>query len=139
MADFTSVASSAAAIFAQPTAAIKQAANATTTSFAATLSKVQGAVGLRPKTGFTSGPTYEAGTITGQTKGPSTTPSTLRNPRSTSSPDRSRPGCAGLALSIFEIGCRHDLDVNHPRSRQLPNYPLVGADRAKIEFAIGCE
>jgi hypothetical protein len=68
MADFTSVASSAAAIFAQPTAAIKQAANATTTSFAATLSKVQGAVGLRPKTGFTSGPTYEAGTITGQTK-----------------------------------------------------------------------
>jgi hypothetical protein len=68
MADFTSVASSAAAIFARPTASIKHAANATTESFAATLTKVQSAVGIKPQTGFTAGPTYEAGTLAGQTK-----------------------------------------------------------------------
>jgi hypothetical protein len=68
MADLTSVASSAAALFARPTAAIKQAANATSSSFSASLAKVQSVVGVRPKTGFTGGPTYEAGTIAGQTK-----------------------------------------------------------------------
>ena len=37
-------------------------------SFAAALTRVQTTVGLKPKEGFTAGPTYEATTLTGQTK-----------------------------------------------------------------------
>ena len=40
----------------------------TNKSFADTLSKVETTIGLKPKTGFTAGPTYEANTLTGQTK-----------------------------------------------------------------------
>jgi hypothetical protein len=52
----------------QQTAALSKAAGAATTSFASTLSSVQATIVGKPKTGFTSGPTYEAGTLTGQTK-----------------------------------------------------------------------
>jgi hypothetical protein len=68
MTDISSVASSAAAIVARPAAALKAAADATETSFEGALSKVQSTLAVKPKTGFTSGPTYEAGTLTGQTK-----------------------------------------------------------------------
>jgi uncharacterized membrane protein YfcA len=67
MADISSVASSTAAFFSQQTAALTKAAGSATTSFASTLSSVQNTI-VRPKTGFTAGPTYEAGTLTGQTK-----------------------------------------------------------------------
>lgn len=67
MTDISSVASSTAAFFSQGTAAIGKAASSATTSFANTLSSVQNAV-VKPKTGFTSGATYEAGTLTGKTK-----------------------------------------------------------------------
>ena len=68
MTDISSVTSSAAAIVAKQAASLNKAASAATTSFANTLSRVQSTIGIRPKTGFTAGPTYEAGTLTGQTK-----------------------------------------------------------------------
>ena len=68
MTDISSVTASAAAIMAKQTADLHKAASAVTTSFAHTLSKAQNAVGLGPKTGFTAGPTYEAGTLAGQTR-----------------------------------------------------------------------
>jgi hypothetical protein len=68
MTDISSVTSSAAAIVAKQAASLNKAASAATTSFANTLSKVQSTIGIRPKTGFAAGPTYEAGTLTGQTK-----------------------------------------------------------------------
>ncbi len=68
MSDISSVSSSATAFIAKQTADLNKAAGAATASFASTLSKVQRSVGLGPKTGFTAGPTYEAGTLTGRTK-----------------------------------------------------------------------
>jgi hypothetical protein len=53
---------------AKQTADLGKAANAATTSFESALSKVKSTIVGRPKTGFASGPTYEAGTLTGQTK-----------------------------------------------------------------------
>jgi hypothetical protein len=68
MTDLTSITSSATALVANQTAKLTKAAGDATTSFSNTLSKVETAVGIKPKTGFTAGPTYEAGTLTGQTK-----------------------------------------------------------------------
>lgn len=68
MTDISSVTSQASAFVARQTADLNKAASAATTSFANALSKVQNAVGLGPKTGFTAGPTYEANTLAGQTK-----------------------------------------------------------------------
>ena len=68
MTDISSVTSSAVAIVAKQAASLNKAASAATTSFANTLSRVQSTIGIRPRTGFTAGPTYEAGTLTGQTK-----------------------------------------------------------------------
>jgi hypothetical protein len=68
MTDISSVASSAVAMVAKQTADLGKAASAATTSFTGALAKVQSTIVGRPKTGFTSGPTYEAGTLTGQTK-----------------------------------------------------------------------
>jgi hypothetical protein len=64
----SSIASSTAAAVGKQVTDLNNAASATTASFASVLSKVQTAVGLRPKTGFSAGPTYEAGTLAGQTK-----------------------------------------------------------------------
>jgi hypothetical protein len=68
MTDLSSITSSISSSLSKQTAAIGQAANATQKSFAHTLSQVEVAVGLKPKTGFTAGPTYEAQTLAGQTK-----------------------------------------------------------------------
>jgi hypothetical protein len=69
MADISSVASSAFAAVSQQTAALGKAASAATTSFGSVLAKVAPAsIGGRPTTGFTAGPTYEATTLSGQTK-----------------------------------------------------------------------
>ena len=50
------------------TAELGKAADATKKNFADTLVQGQTTIGLKPKTGFTAGPTYEAKTLTGQTK-----------------------------------------------------------------------
>jgi hypothetical protein len=69
MADISSVASSAIAAVSEQTAALGKAAGAATTSFGSVLSKVvPTSIGGRPTTGFTAGSTYEAGTLSGQTK-----------------------------------------------------------------------
>lgn len=68
MAGLSSVGSSVAAVIADPAGALKKAAVDTTNSFESALSKVHSAIAGPPKTGFTRGPTYEAGTIAGQTK-----------------------------------------------------------------------
>jgi hypothetical protein len=68
MTDISSVTSSAVAMVTKPITELNKAAGAATTSFAHTLSKAQVAIGLKPKTGFTAGPTYEAGTLAGRTK-----------------------------------------------------------------------
>ena len=64
----SSIVSSTTAAVGKQLSNLNNAASATTASFASALNKVQTAVGVKPKTGFTAGPTYEAGTITGQTK-----------------------------------------------------------------------
>ena len=83
----SSVTSSAAAIVAKQAASLDKAASAATTSFANTLSRVQSTIGIRPKTGFTAGPTYEAGTLTGQTKAAFNHTLSAPNPCSASSPE----------------------------------------------------
>ena len=64
----SSIVSSTTAAVGKQVSDLNKAASATTDSFASALTKVQTAVGVKPKTGFTAGPTYEAGTIVGQTK-----------------------------------------------------------------------
>jgi hypothetical protein len=64
----SSIASSTAAAVGKQFSDLNKAASETTASFASALNKVQSAVGVKPKTGFSAGPTYEAGTIAGQTK-----------------------------------------------------------------------
>jgi hypothetical protein len=68
MTDTTSVSSSAAAYLNRQANNVNQAKAATGSAFANMLNQTQVAVGLRPKTGFSSGATYEATTIAGQTK-----------------------------------------------------------------------
>ncbi len=65
MTDISSVASAAVASIAKQTTDLGKAA---TTSFSDALSKVKSTVTGKPSTGFVSGPTYEANTITGKTK-----------------------------------------------------------------------
>jgi hypothetical protein len=68
MTDISSVASSAAAFVAKQTAQLDNAMGAAKASFTQALSKVESGLSGKPRTGFTRGPTYEAGTLTGQTK-----------------------------------------------------------------------
>jgi hypothetical protein len=71
MTDLSSVTSSISATVANQTANLKQAAGAATSSFSSALAKVETTIGAKPKTGFTSGPTYDAiqaNTLTGRTK-----------------------------------------------------------------------
>jgi len=68
MTDISSVASSAVAMVNKQTADLGKAATSASISFESALSKVKTTIVGRPQTGFTSGPTYEAGTLTGKTK-----------------------------------------------------------------------
>jgi len=68
MGSTSPVSSSAGAFVGRQTDNLNQAKAATSSTFANILHQTQVAVGLRPKTGFTSGATYEAQTIAGQTK-----------------------------------------------------------------------
>jgi hypothetical protein len=65
MTDVSSVAPSATDMIAKQANQLNKAAGAAATSFSDTLSKVQNAI-IKPKTGFTAGPTYEANTLTGR-------------------------------------------------------------------------
>jgi hypothetical protein len=68
MSDTTSVSSSTAAFLNKQANNLNQVKAATSSTFAKILSQTEVAVGLKPKTGFSSGATYEAQTIAGQTK-----------------------------------------------------------------------
>jgi hypothetical protein len=68
MSDTSSVSSSVGAFIGRQADNLNRAKAATSSSFANVLHQTQVAVGLRSKTGFTSGATYESQTLTGQTK-----------------------------------------------------------------------
>ena len=68
MTDLSSITSSATSFVANQTAKIGKAVDDTRTSFTAALNRAETTVGIKPKTGFTAGPTYEATTLTGQTQ-----------------------------------------------------------------------
>jgi len=69
MGDTSSVSSSVGAFIGRQLDDLNKARAATSASFASVLNDVETAVGLRPKTGFTSsGATYEANTVAGRTR-----------------------------------------------------------------------
>ena len=68
MADTSSISSSTAAFLGRQADNLNRAKATTSSTFANILNQTQVAVGLRPKTGFSSGATYEAQTLSGQTK-----------------------------------------------------------------------
>jgi hypothetical protein len=68
MTDLSSITSSATSFLANQTAQLTKAAGDAKNSFASALTRAETTVGIKPKAGFTSGPTYEATTLTGQTK-----------------------------------------------------------------------
>jgi hypothetical protein len=68
MGDTSSISSSTAAFLGRQADNVNKAKAVTSSTFAHILSQTQIAVGLKPKTGFSSGATYEATTVAGQTK-----------------------------------------------------------------------
>ena len=69
MSETSSISSSIGAFIGRQIDDLNKVKAATSASFATVLHDVETAVGLRPKTGFTSsGATYEANTIAGKTK-----------------------------------------------------------------------
>jgi hypothetical protein len=68
MTDLSSIAQSTSAYIAGQTAKLTKAASDAQTSFSGALNRAQVNMGLKPKAGFTSGATYEATTVTGQTQ-----------------------------------------------------------------------
>ena len=68
MGSTSSVSSSAGAFVGRQTDNLNEAKATTSSTFANLLNQTQIAVGLRSKTGFSAGATYEAQTLTGQTK-----------------------------------------------------------------------
>ena len=69
MSDISQISSSIGTFVGRQVDDLNKARAATSASFANALHNVETAVGLRPRTGFTtSGATYEANTIAGRTK-----------------------------------------------------------------------
>jgi len=68
MTDLSSITSSTTNFIANQTAQIGKAAVDAKNSFATALNRAETTIGIKPKAGFTAGPTYEATTLTGQTK-----------------------------------------------------------------------
>jgi hypothetical protein len=68
MADTSSVSSSTVAFLGRQADNLNRAKAATSSTFANILHQSQVAVGLRAKTGFSAGATYDSQTIAGQTK-----------------------------------------------------------------------
>ena len=67
MSDTPSI-SSASALFGRQADNLNRAKTATSSTFANILNQTQVAVGLRSKTGFSAGATYESQTLAGRTK-----------------------------------------------------------------------
>lgn len=68
MSDTSSVSSSLGTFIGRQVDNLNKAKDATSASFTSVLHQTQTAMGLRAKTGFTAGATYEAQTLAGQTK-----------------------------------------------------------------------
>jgi hypothetical protein len=68
MADTSSISSSSSALIARRPANLSQIPGASSSLFGNLLRRSEVAMGLRSQTGFSSGATYEAQTIAGQTK-----------------------------------------------------------------------
>ena len=68
MTDLSSITSSTTSFIANQTAQIGKAAVDAKNGFATALNHAQTTIGIKPKAGFTAGPTYEATTLTGQTQ-----------------------------------------------------------------------
>ena len=68
MTDLSSITSSATSFVANQTAKLGKAVDDTKNSFAAALNRAETRVGIKSNAGFTAGPTYEATTLSGQTK-----------------------------------------------------------------------
>lgn len=68
MSSILPVPSSAPAVISRPTNNVTQAPGATSSVFGNLLRKTEVAMGLKSQTGFSSGATYEAQTVAGQTK-----------------------------------------------------------------------
>jgi hypothetical protein len=68
MSSILPVPSSAPAFISKPANNVNQAQAATSSTFGNLLRQSQVAMGLKSKTGFSSGATYEAQTVVGQTK-----------------------------------------------------------------------
>jgi hypothetical protein len=68
MTDLSSITSSATSFVANQTGQLGKAVVDAKNSFAAALNRAEVTVGIKPKTGFTAGPTYEATTLSGQTQ-----------------------------------------------------------------------
>ena len=68
MTDLSSITSSANAFITKQTAQFNKVATDVNNGFTRALNNAEMAVGAKPKTGFTSGPTYEANSFAGQTK-----------------------------------------------------------------------
>jgi hypothetical protein len=68
MADLSSITSSTSAFIAGQTAKLGKAVSDTQSSFSKALTRAEVTVGIKSNAGFTSGATYEANTVTGQTQ-----------------------------------------------------------------------
>ena len=68
MTDMPIISSSGPSFLATQTAKLTKAVGDAKNSFATALNRAEVTVGLKPKAGFTAGPTYEATTLTGQTQ-----------------------------------------------------------------------
>lgn len=68
MSTILPIPTSAPAVISKPTSNPSQATPQTSSLFGNLLRKTEVAMGVRPKTGFSAGATYDATTIAGQTK-----------------------------------------------------------------------
>jgi hypothetical protein len=68
MTDLSSITSSARTFFDKQTAQFNKVASDVNNGFTRALNNVETTIGVKAKTGFTRGPTYEANSFAGQTK-----------------------------------------------------------------------
>ena len=68
MTDTPAISSSGTSFLATQTAKLTKAVGDAKNSFASALTRAEVTIGAKPKAGFIGGPTYEATTLTGQTK-----------------------------------------------------------------------
>jgi hypothetical protein len=68
MTDMPAISSSGPSFLATQTAKLTKAVGDAKNSFATALNRAEVTIGVKPKAGFTSGPTYQATTLAGQTQ-----------------------------------------------------------------------